>query len=175
MENILIRRITAEEVEQAMQLALEVYLQFEAPDYTLEGVETFLRDIVKNETYLENVRRGICPIYAAFDGGEMVGLIGMRASKTHINLAFTKASHHRKGIATAIFRHLLEDVLRENPDTETITLNSSPYGLPFYLHIGFVPLTEEQVIDDIRFTPMRYDIRKHTAERSSEHSEVNPA
>ncbi|MCI8326035.1 MAG: GNAT family N-acetyltransferase, partial [Clostridia bacterium] len=39
-----------------------------------------------------------------------------------------------------------------------ITLNSSPYGKNFYLHLGFVPLSEEQEIDGIRFTPMKYAI-----------------
>ena len=158
MENILIRKITADEVQPAMALALEVFLQFEAPDYAPQGTEAFKRDITNNESYLEKVRSGICPIYAAFDKEKMVGLMGMRASKTHINLAFTKASHHRQGIATAIFYRLLEDVLSENPSLKAITLNSSPYGLPFYRHIGFAPLTEEQIIDGIRFTPMQYTI-----------------
>lgn len=32
MKDILIRKITADEVESAMALALEVFMQFEAPD-----------------------------------------------------------------------------------------------------------------------------------------------
>ena len=114
----------------------------------------------KNEEYLESARQGICPIYGAFDGEKIVALMGMRSSKTHINIVFTKKEYHRKGIAKAIFNYLLEDVLRENPSLEVLTLNSSPYGLPFYLHIGFVPLSDEQEIDGIRFTPMRYVIQE---------------
>ena len=34
MENIVIRKISSHEVESAMELALEVFMQFEAPDYT---------------------------------------------------------------------------------------------------------------------------------------------
>ena len=41
VENIIIRKITSDEVESAMALALEVFMQFEAPDYPLEGVATF--------------------------------------------------------------------------------------------------------------------------------------
>ena len=88
----------------------------------------------------------------------MVALIGMRSNKTHINLAFTKKEYHRKGISTAIFNYLLKDVLSENPNIRELTLNSSPYGLPFYLHIGFIPLSDEQEINGIRFTPMKYII-----------------
>ena len=45
MENIGIRKIAGHEVESAMALALEVFIQFEAPDYGPMGVESFKRDI----------------------------------------------------------------------------------------------------------------------------------
>ena len=143
-----------------MALALEVFMQFEAPDYPPEGVETFKKDIVENPEYLKNARLGLCPIYGAFDGDKIVALMGMRSNKTHINLVFTKKSYHRRGIARAIFHSMLNDVLKENPTLEALTLNSSPYGLPFYLAIGFVPLSEEQEINGIRFTPMKYIINR---------------
>ena len=160
MKNIIIRKIRENEVMQAMGLALEVFMQFEAPDYDPSGVDTFKRDIVENAEYLENAKQGVCPIYGAFDGEKIVALMGMRSNKTHINLVFTKKEYHRKGIAKAIFNYLLEDVLRENPSLQELTLNSSPYGLPFYLHIGFIPLSDEQEINGIRFTPMKYIIRR---------------
>lgn len=84
----------------------------------------------------------------------------MRASKTHINLVFTKKEYHHRGIATAIFNFLLNDLLAENPDLKEITLNSSPYGLGFYKHIGFIALTDEQELNGIRFTPMKYIIKR---------------
>ena len=90
MENIVIRKITADEVESAMGLALEVFMQFEAPDYHPSGVETFKRDIVENPEYLEKARQGVCPVYGAFDGEKIVALIGMRSDRKHINLVFTK-------------------------------------------------------------------------------------
>ncbi len=158
MENIIIRKITPDEVEEAMALALEVFMQFEAPDYSTEGVTTFKKDIVENEEFIENARRGVCPIYAAFDGEKMVAIMGMRSNRTHINLVFTRKEYHRRGIARAIFEYLLKDLLTENPTLSEITLNSSPYGLPFYLKIGFIPLTEEQEINGIRFTPMKYTV-----------------
>ena len=61
-------------------------------------------------------------------------------------------------VASAIFACLLQDVLQENPTLEALTLNSSPYGLPFYLAIGFVPLSQEQELNGIRYTPMKYII-----------------
>lgn len=160
MEKIVIRKITCDEVESAMHLALEVFMQFEAPDYGPAGVESFKRDIVENPEYLKNARQGVCPIYGAFDGDNIVALMGMRSSKTHVNLVFTKKEYHRKGIARAIFRYLLNDILAENPALDALTLNSSPYGLPFYLALGFVPQSDEQELNGIRFTPMKFAIHR---------------
>jgi GNAT superfamily N-acetyltransferase len=115
---------------------------------------------VDTPQYLENARQGLCPIYGAFDGDKIVALMGMRSSKTHINLVFTKKAYHRQGIARAIFHYLLQEVLTENPTLEALTLNASPYGLPFYLKLGFTPVSEEQVINGIRFTPMKYSISR---------------
>ena len=57
-----IRRLKPWEVEAAMALAWEVFLQFEAPEYSDEGVETFRRDIVENGDFLRRCREGICPL-----------------------------------------------------------------------------------------------------------------
>lgn len=149
-----IRKITSSEVGEALSLALEVFMQFEAPDYKPEGVETFKRDIIENDEFIAKCRNGACPIYAAFDNGKIIGLIGMHESRTHINLVFTKKEYNRKGVAAAIFKYLL----RDNPELSEITLNSSPYGLPFYLKLGFVSQSEELEQDGIRYTPMKYTV-----------------
>ena len=160
MEKFIIRKITGNEVAQAMELALEVFMEFEAPAYHPSGVETFKGDIVENPDYLEKAKQGLCPIYGAFDGEKLVSIMGMRSGKTHINLVFTRKAYHRRGIAAAVFRYLLEDLLQENPALQELTLNSSPYGLPFYLRLGFIPLSEEQEINGIRFTPMKYVVKQ---------------
>ena len=46
-------------------------------------------------------------------------------------------------------------MIRDIPDG-IITLNSSPYGLPFYQALGFLPTDQEQIVNGIRFTPMEY-------------------
>lgn len=149
-----IRKVKSDEVDEALGLALEVFMEFEAPDYKSEGVETF-RALLNDENYIQGYKQEICPMYAAFDNGKIIGLIGMRENKTHINLAFVKKEYHRKGVATEIFRYLLSDLRKENPELSETTLNSSPYGLPFYLHLGFIPQSEELEKDGIRYTPMK--------------------
>ena len=153
-----IRRMNSDETEEAIALAWEVFLEFEAPDYSPEGTEAFKIDCVENESFLSKCRQGIYPVYAAFDGDKMIGIMGMRQNRTHINLAFVRKEYHRQGVATALFRYLLEDISKDDPAPREITLNSSPYGMPFYLHMGFQPRMEEQVQHGIRFTPMKYEI-----------------
>ena len=92
--------------------------------------------------------------YGAFDGGKLIGEIAIRPEQKHICFFFVDGRYHRLGIGTKMFRRLLEDF----PD-ETITLNSSPYGLPFYKAIGFVPTDEEKTVNGIRFTPMKYEAK----------------
>lgn len=153
-----IRRITADETEAALSLALEVFMEFEAPEYAPEGVTAFKESVIESNKFREAVASGENPIYAAFDGDKMIGIIGMRSNMTHICLAFVRKEYHRKGAATAMFRYLLEEVKRLHPEHKTITLNSSPYGVPFYEHIGFIATDSEQTVDGIRFTPMIYTI-----------------
>ncbi len=154
-----IRKITSGEVDDALALALEVFMEFEAPEYKPEGVNSF-KSFIQDEKTISSYKQGLCPMYGAFGDGKLIGLIGMRENKTHINLVFVKKEYHRKGVATAIFRYLLENLLKDFPDLSEITLNSSPYGVPFYLSLGFVPQSEELKKDGIRYTPMKYTIKK---------------
>jgi len=152
-----IRRLQPEEVDAALDLAMDTFLRYEAPDYGPEGVDTFRRDIIDNPEFHANCRNGINRIWGAFDGKKLVGIFGMRGA-SHICLVFTKEGYHRQGVATGIFRKLLKDVRIENPGLSRITLNSSPYGKPFYLHAGFRCVDEEKTINGIRFTPMEYNL-----------------
>lgn len=150
-----VRRLRPEELDGALELAWNTYLRFEAPDYGPEGVETFRRDIVENEAFHAACRCGENRMWGAFDGDMLVGLFAMRG-ESHIVLVFTHYTYHRKGVATAIFRKLLEDVRTENPGLTRLTLNSSPYGRPFYLKTGFRETDVEKTINGIRFTAMEY-------------------
>lgn len=94
-----IRKVTSNEVDEALSLALEVFMEFEAPDYKPEGLETF-KSFTSDEKLINGFKQGISPMYVAFDNGKIIGLIGMRANRTHINLVFVKKEYHRKGVAT---------------------------------------------------------------------------
>lgn len=155
-----IRKISSNEIDEALTLALDVFMEFEAPDYKPEGVKMFSQSINEGKKPYSDSKMGLCPMYGAFDSDKMIGITRMRKTKTHINLMFVRKEYQRQGVATKLFYFLLEDILKENPSLKELTLNSSPYGLPFYLHLGFTPLSEEQEKDGIRYTPMKYRIKK---------------
>lgn len=79
-------------------------------------------------------------------------MIGIRADKKHICFFFVDGKYHRKGVGTKMFCYLLKDY-----SGKTITLNSSPYGVPFYKVVGFAPTDEEMTVNGIRFTSMEYN------------------
>jgi len=155
--NYPVRQLRPDELDKALELAWNTYLRFEAPDYGPEGVETFRQDIVDNKAFHAAIRSGENRMWGAFDGEKLIGLFAMRGS-SHIVLVFTHHAYHRQGVATAVFHQLLADVRRENPDLKRLTLNSSPYGKPFYLHSGFYPTDEEKTVNGIRFAAMAFDL-----------------
>ena len=136
---------------------MDTFLRYEAPDYGPEGIASFRRDIIDNADFHEKVISGENRMWGAFHGEKLIGLFGMRG-ESHICLVFTHHDYHRQGVATGLLRQLISDVRRDNPDLKRLTLNSSPYGLPFYLHSGFYPTDSEQTINGIRFTAMAIDI-----------------
>ena len=139
-----IRRLREDEVQAALDLTWEVFLEFEAPDYSEEGVQTFrayLNDTEKTSRLL---------FYGAFDGDTLIGTICTRPPQ-HIGGFFVKGSYHRKGIGRALFEAIAKEY-----DKQEFTVNSSPYAVEIYRRLGFFPIKPEQFEDGIRYTPMIY-------------------
>ena len=90
--NCFIRKLRPGEIGEALCLTWNVFQQYEAPDYTQEGIAEFYRSI-HDEKYLSE----LC-WYGAFVQDDLVGVLATRSAGTHIALFFVKGKYHRQGI-----------------------------------------------------------------------------
>lgn len=151
-DNILIRTINENEWEEAMNLAWDTFILYEAPEYTKEGITSFrnfVRDPILKTLFIE----GKYSVLAAFNNNIIVGIIGVR-NETHISLLFVDSEYHKKGIARRLVEKTFERTYEKYGKRE-MTVNSSPYAVGFYHKMGFVDTDIEQTTDGIRYTPMK--------------------
>ncbi len=134
------------EIEEALSLVWNVFLEFEAPEYCKQGINTF-------ETFIKNKEAiSILTFYGAFCNKQLAGVIAIR-DKSHISLFFVKKQYHKKGIGKALFSEAAKSC-----GSEKITVNSSPYAVSIYKKLGFLITNKEQVVDGIRFIPMIFNL-----------------
>ena len=150
MEQYPVRRLSREEIPRALELCWRVFLEFEAPEYSPEGIAAFRASLDNPE------RNRQMDFYGAFDGETLVGVLSMRAPR-HIGGFFVDAAYHRRGIGRRLF-----EAMRQDYETQVFTVHSSPYAVEVYRHLGFVPTDREQLTDGLRYTPMRYERREET-------------
>lgn len=144
-KRLITRSLSEREVSEALELAWEVFKKYESPDYSPEGTEEF-RKCLHDAVYLNGII-----YYGALLNEKLVGILGISKEKCHICFFFVRGENHRQGIGTKLFHRMRQDFAGKR-----ITLNSSPYGLPFYRYLGLVPTDEEKTVNGIRFTPMEY-------------------
>lgn len=144
MEKTMVRPISSTD-PTAMALIRRTFLRFEAPDYSEEGVKSFLSFLENTEQMME------LSMFGAYVDGELTGVIAANKGFSHICLFFVDEPYQRRGIG----RRLLEQMLCYSC-TNRITVNSSPYAVEIYHRLGFRNLSEEQLTDGIRYTPMEF-------------------
>lgn len=140
-----IRPLLPQEREQAISLIWNTFLEFEAPDYSTQGVETF-HDFIFNERIFESIE-----FFGAFEDNDLNGVIASRNERRHICCFFVPAIYQRQGIGKSLWEHL-----RDASSASTITVNSSPFAVPIYHKLGFEDITTEQLTDGMRYTPMQF-------------------
>ena len=146
----MIKIIEQQELERAIELVNRVFTEFVAPDYSEEGRATF-------ENYLESkydevafeIESGHKKMWGYYENGEILGVISTR-DISHISLLFVDKNYHRRGIAKEMFGTVLEDI-KGSPE---ITVNSSPYAVEVYRHLGFNATGPEAEKNGILFVPM---------------------
>lgn len=144
LENQYVRPLVNDELQNAIELIWEVFLRFEALEYSQEGINHFRASLDDKE------RTNSLKWYGAFDNENLVGVITMREPQ-HIGGFFVKANCQGKGFGRMLFESMKADYKKQE-----FTVNSSPYAVKIYEHLGFVATDTEQTVNGIRFTPMKY-------------------
>ncbi len=133
------------------KLVWPIFLEFDAPDDSPEGVETFRRFL--SPLWLgRKLSSGETRMWGCFQDKRMVGVLAVR-NPGHISLLFVKKEYHRQGVARALWKQAWREC---SASASGLTVNASPYAVAFYRKLGFREQGLEQIVDGIRFTPMKY-------------------
>lgn len=143
-----IRKIEGVELNKALKLVWEVFLECEAFDYNRNGVEEF-RKFIDNRQLFK-----IFETYGAYMKNELVGVISMQ-DEQHMCLFFVKREYQKMGVGRALFEY----VMKKSPHKE-ITVNSAICAVNIYKKLGFSITDTEQKVNEIRFIPMTFKKEK---------------
>lgn len=157
-----IRELKESDIKEAMDVVLEVFSTFVAPVYSQQGIDEFRR-YIDPEAIISKMRMGTLRLWGCCDDGRIVGVAAVSSfaidimrgpywKGSHIYLLFVKEEYQRRGIA----RQLFEAAKQACAEAKEITVNSSPYAVEVYRHLGFIPAGNETNLNGIRFTPMKY-------------------
>lgn len=150
--NCYIQKGKEEDWEDAMLLAYRTFQKYVASGYTEEGVNNFV-DFISDQHLFRMFMVGEYHLWVAKDEeGNIIGMGSLR-SGNHISLLFVDENYLRMGIGTAIINVMEEYVKEINKDS--ITVNASPFGIPFYHSIGFEDTGKQTVNGGMTITPMR--------------------
>lgn len=140
-------------IRKTLELVWTVFQEFEAPDYSKQGIEEF-RKFVSYNSIIEKFDKGEICFWECMDNDNLTGVIVTRGIN-HICMMFVNKEYHRQGIARSLFE-TVEKVCESKNNITKITVNSSPYAVEVYHRLGFFDTDKEQTVDGIRFTPMVY-------------------
>lgn len=151
-----IRPAYRNEWDDAMALAWKTFMQFEAKDYPVEGIESF-KNFITDQLLYKMFVMGSYQLFCAFDDNKMVGMISLR-NETHISLLFVDSKYHRRGIGRALMEYLANYLVTEM-GKDFMTVNAAPYGIEFYHACGFFDIGPIEYSDGISTVPMKMQLR----------------
>ncbi len=147
----LVRQALRADWKPAMELAWRTFSEYDAADYTPEGIENF-RQFLHDETLYQMFCTGSYRLFVSTLYGRIVGMLTLR-ERAHISLLFVDGTCHRNGMGSALVEMAAETVAGEQRGT-CLTVHASPYALDFYRKLGFSETGVERIQEGVRYTPM---------------------
>ena len=147
MEQFTFSELNPERLGETLALIYKVFLEYEAPDYSDEGIQEFMR-FTELSAIKKMLAESVIRIWTCEYDGKIIGALGARSD--HINLLFVNGKYHRKGIARQLLNMMIEYF-----SPIAVTVNSSPYAVEAYRRLGFVDTDAEKIVNGLRFIPMK--------------------
>lgn len=155
IETVRIRPMRNTDTKDVQRLILTVFDEFVAPGYSRQASRTFRRQ-TRRQLHSPEQGEGETRLVAVA-GHELIGVIGMR-DVSHIHWLWVRKDWHHKGVARRLIGQGIAVVTEREPRAKKITLNSSPYAVPFYLRLGFNVSGSDFDQKGIICTPMVLDL-----------------
>ncbi len=152
---VMVRPMRSQEIEAVSGLVERSFRQAVAPQYSPEGVGTFL-DFASPE----RIRQRINPdhhFWVAEVEGSLAGVAELR-NPAHLTMLFVDPDFQHRGIGRCLFEACLAQVHMAFPDAKTLTVHASPNAVEAYQRLGFYPTDVPQERDGIKFLPMQVDL-----------------
>jgi len=153
MSELIFKPIEDGQEQLVSDMVWEVFMEFEAPDYSDKGLETF-KAFIEPKRLKHEIENNGFKVLCCFEGDELAGVVACRRI-AHISLLFVKKTHHRRGIARRLMELAIEEIRRDYPEATAITVNSSPYAVEVYKRLGFSPTDRMQEMEGLVFMPMK--------------------
>jgi GNAT superfamily N-acetyltransferase len=150
------REIHQGEEENVCKLIIECFDEFVAPGYSEDGIIEFSKYVTPKSTLNRLSKNHF--MLLALDGNLIVGVIEVR-NNNHISLFFVRKEYQNQGIGKKLHELAIGECKTLNPNVNVIDVNSSPYAVPIYEKLGFAKVSNEQIVNGMRFTPMTIKIR----------------
>lgn len=139
------------EETEVCDLALRVFEEFVAPQFSKEGVQEFCNYADPHLLLLRS--RWDHFVLLAATQKEIAGMIEVK-DDGHVTLFFVEGEFQGAGVGGELLRRALEICRRRNQKLSNATVNSSPNAVGIYERLEFHRAGPEQAEDHIRFVPM---------------------
>ncbi|MGI6664979.1 MAG: GNAT family N-acetyltransferase [Christensenellaceae bacterium] len=150
-----IRFLTSKDLPAALALVEHVFMLYEAPDYTQEGVQEFL-SFISLPRIQQKLQQKEMFFLGCFTENILSAVLGF-TPPGHINLLFTHEKFFRQGIARRLLSKI-ENFAKEEYAAPYLTVNASPYAIEAYKRLGFLPTDVIKTVNGITFLPMQKTI-----------------
>lgn len=146
-----IRWAKVEDWQQTMDMVWRTFMEFEASDYTEEGIANF-HDFISNGKIYQMFEKGSYPMLVACAKERVIGQISVR-NRNHLSLLFVEKQFHRQGIGRALLDRMAEYLKKECGEA-FMSVMAAPYAVGFYRKCGFHVYGPEKEYAGIRVMPM---------------------